>query len=281
MKTWLETYKANKINVFVDISTYCNAGCPQCHRTENKQGGLRKVDWLPLVRWSVDEFKQAYTEDLVRATHTWEICGTWGDPIMNKDMYEIAKYILSVNPRTMLTIDTNGSIRPLSWWKKLGELSSMCEKVSKYSERGCIRVDFAIEGITQKMQEQYRRFTKLDVILANMKAFTDAGGMAIGFCVVHKHNQDYLQEIKDLCIEHGAHKVHFAENNRFFSGPKWSFLNEHGKLDMLQQAEEGYYQPDEVRDAQSDWKTRTEHHPHWKRELAKKVAQVVETEDIH
>ena len=131
MKTWLETYKAKELSVFVDISTYCNAGCPQCHRTENKKGGLRKVDWLPLIRWSLEDFKKAYTEDLIRATYTWEICGTWGDPIMNKDMYDIAKYILSVNPETLVTIDTNGSVRPLSWWKKLGELSSMCEKVNE------------------------------------------------------------------------------------------------------------------------------------------------------
>ena len=281
MKSWNETYATGDLNIFVDISTYCNAGCPQCHRTESKKGGLRKVEWLPLIRWSLDDFKQAYTPELLKAAKVLEICGTWGDPIMNKDMYEISKYVLSVNPQILLTIDTNGSIRPLSWWKKLGELSSMCVKPTEHSESGAIRVDFAVEGITQEMQAQYRRFTKLDVILANMRAFTDAGGVANGFCVVHKHNQDYLQEIKEMCFDHGAEKVNFVENNRFSHGPEWSFVNENNEIDTLEQAEPGYHQPDKVRASQSDWKTRTEHHPFWKSQLAKKVAEVVETEDIH
>ena len=40
--------------VWLDLSTYCNASCPQCHRTD--KNGLDKVEWLPLVKWSLEDF---------------------------------------------------------------------------------------------------------------------------------------------------------------------------------------------------------------------------------
>jgi len=274
-KTYADVYKNNKLNIFVDISTYCNAGCPQCHRTDPESGGLRKTEWLPLIRWDLEEFKSAYTEELVKATAIWEICGTWGDPVMCKDMYEIAQYILTVNPYTILTIDSNGSIRPLSWWKKLGELSNLCKG------GGVIRVDFAIEGITQEMHSKYRKFTDLNKILANMKAFTDAGGEAKAFCVVHKHNQDYLQQIMDMCKAYGAYGIDYVENNRFNIGNKFKFVNEENEVEYLEQAEEGYYSPKLVRGAQVDWKTRQQFVPEWLKKLHQEVSQVGEEEDIH
>jgi|TARA_B100000085_G_scaffold177625_1_gene161910 MoaA/NifB/PqqE/SkfB family radical SAM enzyme len=274
MKSWKDLYDSHKLTIFVDISTYCNAGCPQCHRTDFENGGLRKVGWLPLIRWSLQEFKEAYDPELIRRTDGWEICGTWGDPIMCKEMYEIAEYILTINPRTELTIDTNGSVRPLSWWKKFGELSSLCV------DKGIIRCDFAVEGINQEMHAHYRRLTDLSKVLANMKAFTDAGGKAKGFCVVHRHNQDYLQEIMDLCQAHGAMTVDYVENNRFYDGPSFEFTNEYDEIDEIEQIKGEYKKPKYVRDAQSDWKTRVEFNPALK-EMVEKASQVDEEEDIH
>ena len=51
-------------NIFADITTHCNAGCPQCDRTN--PNGLKKVDWLPLISWSLDDFKKAL-EDATEA----------------------------------------------------------------------------------------------------------------------------------------------------------------------------------------------------------------------
>ena len=57
----LAAWDSNDLSVFMDISTYCNAGCPQCHRTDNN--GLGKVDWLPLVQWTIDQFKTAFSAE--------------------------------------------------------------------------------------------------------------------------------------------------------------------------------------------------------------------------
>ena len=58
MKTYSSVYKKKKLNAWLDITTHCNAACPQCHRTDPKTSG--KVDWLPLIQWSFEDFKKAF-----------------------------------------------------------------------------------------------------------------------------------------------------------------------------------------------------------------------------
>ena len=69
-------YKSRGLNVFLDISTYCNAGCPQCHRTD--PNGLGKASWLPLIQWDLKTFKKAYNLEQYKVRyHSFEFCGTW------------------------------------------------------------------------------------------------------------------------------------------------------------------------------------------------------------
>ena len=51
-------WKNNNLKVMFDISTRCNAGCPQCHRTDTNNVS-KKVSWLPDVVWSFENFKKA------------------------------------------------------------------------------------------------------------------------------------------------------------------------------------------------------------------------------
>jgi MoaA/NifB/PqqE/SkfB family radical SAM enzyme len=39
----------NEITLVIDITTYCNAKCPQCARTDTN--GLGKREKLPLINW--------------------------------------------------------------------------------------------------------------------------------------------------------------------------------------------------------------------------------------
>ena len=93
MKHYSTLYASRKLNVWLDISTYCNAACPQCHRTN--ANGLSKVNWLPLIQWSLKEFKKAFPEETMKHIKDFQFCGTWGDPIMNKDVLEICEYIIN------------------------------------------------------------------------------------------------------------------------------------------------------------------------------------------
>ena len=154
-------YRPFELEVFVDLSTLCNAGCPQCHRTstDNK---LKKINWLPLLQWSLEDFQKAFPPDCLDKISQFSICGTWGDPVMNKDIMRIIEYIVKTNPKIFINLDTNGSIRDEQWWWELGLVAGKS-----------LRVIFAVDGTTQEMHEKYRRFTNLDKVLKNMQAISE------------------------------------------------------------------------------------------------------------
>ena len=38
MKKYNDHFQAGKLYAWIDMCTFCNAGCPQCHRTEAQWG---------------------------------------------------------------------------------------------------------------------------------------------------------------------------------------------------------------------------------------------------
>ena len=177
--------------IFADISTYCNAGCPQCDRTN--PNGLGKVDWLPLINWTLEQFKTAYRPSTLQVADVIQICGTWGDPIMNKDIYKICEYIIGESDRIKILLNTNGSIRDEKWWWDLGVL---CGRQ--------LHVVFAVDGKDQEQHQLYRKFTDLNKVLENMKTLSMTKARVIGQTIVFKHNQNDIQQIKELCLNNGA-----------------------------------------------------------------------------
>lgn len=221
----------NGASIFVDISTACNAGCPQCHRTEMFE--TRTADWLPVSTWSLEDVQKVYRKELMIGDNPFirrvEICGTWGDPLMCKDFREIIEYFLE-NTEVKVQVMTNGSLREELWWWELGILSR------RHNRR--LTVTFDIDGINQDMHSKYRQKTSLKKILSNMSAFVEGGGRATTFTVLFKHNENYLDQIKSLCKENGSEHHTWTTSERWYVAPdKWEFKNSEGKDDLLEKAE--------------------------------------------
>ena len=220
-------YRTKNLEIFVDLSTLCNAGCPQCHRTS--VNGLGKQDWLPMVQWSFQEFKSAFPSELLKNNvSAMSICGTWGDPVMNKDIKEIIAYVVEQNPNVFINLDTNGSIRDEQWWWELGMLAGKS-----------LRVIFAVDGIDQAMHAKYRRFTDLQKVLSNMQAISETKSQVEGHTILFKHNQDHIEKIKKLCIDNGAGAYRVTQSDRFDNedsteGKYFHFTNEKGQKETLQ-----------------------------------------------
>lgn len=201
MKKYHEIFEESDIKMWVDLSTYCNAACPQCHRTN--PDGLGKARWLPLIQWSLDDFKRIYPPHLIKNVRAFDICGTWGDPVMNKNIAEICEYIIQ-NSRANITLFTNGSLRNPDWWWILG---------SKCKDR--LTVTFDVDGSTQELHEQYRQKTNLRLILENMEALSATPANVGVFTVVFKHNQHDLYNIAKLVKDNGAYNIYYVASNRF------------------------------------------------------------------
>lgn len=214
------------LRVFMDISTYCNAGCPQCHRTNPH--GLEKTDWLPLIQWSVEQFKTAFPVKELLYVKNFHFCGTWGDPMMNKDILKIFNYIAENSPQISISVDTNGSIRSEDFWWNLGVV--MKEK---------LRVCFDIDGIDQKMHEKYRRFTNLDTILNNMNILSQTSAEVTSQTVLFKHNQDYKEQIIELVKKNGSTSHSFVISDRFSKdNNKTVHTDKDGKEFVLERADQ-------------------------------------------
>ena len=214
-------YNSKKLILSLDISTYCNAGCPQCHRTDTN--GLAKASWLPLIQWTIQDFKDTYSIDSLKNINQVEFCGTWGDPIMVKDIFKITEYILNSSDANIL-FNTNGSIRNHDWWWNFGLLGGKR-----------ITIVWAVDGSTQEIHSKYRQNTDLELIMENMQSFTSAGGHSQVFTVVFKHNQFNLYDIANLAKKNGASGISFVQSNRFRSDePIFNFIDTKGQKDYLE-----------------------------------------------
>lgn len=202
MQTYSDYASDESIRLWMDISTYCNAACPQCHRTN--PNGLGKQSFLPLIQWSKEQFAKAFSPESMNKIAEFDFCGTWGDPVMNRDIFEICQYIIENSEKTMIHIHTNGSIRDETWWWKLG---MMC------GDR--LNVVFAIDGTDQETHSFYRQGTDLELIIANAEALAETESSVETFTVLFKHNDDMVKDIQDLARSIGARRAYFTKSNRF------------------------------------------------------------------
>jgi len=226
-------YDMGKLKGMIDLSTFCNASCPQCHRTN--QGNIQeKVPWLPLVQTDLNLFKKRFSSGQLQLYKELVCCGTWGDPFMAKDIYEIAEYVLK-HSYVYLTFNTNGAMRNEEFWFNFGSLNS------KYDQR--MNVVFAIDGHTEEQHAKYRRNTSLKTVLNHMDAYMECPqSRCIVFTVVFEHNENDIDKIAQLAKEHGASRHHICPSNRFYNGPidqakgrqpdNFKFYNE-GSLEIL------------------------------------------------
>ena len=209
------------ITVWLDISTFCNAACPQCHRTD--PNGLDKMDWLPLKKWDLEEFVNAFPAGSMDRIGKFWLCGTWGDPLMSKDLLEMCKHIIDHSNAT-IHINTNGGLRSPSWWEKLG---SYC------GDR--LLIYFDIDGINNEMHAKYRRGVELDKVLENMEAISNTPANVKAFIILFKHNENYTYDMMNLAKMYGANECYVIKSDRFLVNNKFRFVNEDGEEEFLEE----------------------------------------------
>ena len=206
--------------VDVAITNLCNARCPQCQRTDTD--GLGVVKTLPLTTWTLNDFKKRFTLDCLKDISEVSFCGTWGDPLMAKDIEPIVKYIMdSSNANVIIT--TNGSIRKEDFYWNLGVY---CGK------RVSMVID--VDGIDEQMHQKYRRGTSLKKSLDALTSLSMTKAIPLSQSIIFKHNEDYKDQIRDLALAHGSHNHAHYNSDRFDGRDKFYFTNEQGKREWLE-----------------------------------------------
>lgn len=213
---WQKAIDNKQLKLIVEITTHCNAKCPQCVR--NNQFGLETADFFPLVHWTLDDFKRRVNSETLDVVKHIHFSGTLGEPFMNPNIEDIFEYIFETSDTT-ISFSTNGSVRSEEFWWDIG---------SRFGERISNGI-FCVDGSTQEMHEFYRRNTSLEKVLNNMEVFSQTPAGVSSFTVLFKHNQDFQEEIKQMIQDRGVFAHDFMQSNRFGHGEKFEYTYKNEK----------------------------------------------------
>lgn len=183
--------------VHVELTSRCNAACPQCPR--NLEGGAVNPA-LPLAELTLEDVQRLFPTELLGRLRKIYACGNYGDPMVAKDTLAIFEHLRRPNAAMELGMFTNGSGRTASFWADLA-------KVVSY-------VRFSIDGL-EDTNHLYRRGTQWDRIMESVQAFIGAGGRAEWDFIVFKHNEHQIDDARALAEKLGFQRFFLKKTSRF------------------------------------------------------------------
>jgi hypothetical protein len=100
-----------------------------------------------------------------------------------------------------------------------------------------LQLIFDVDGIDQEMHSFYRRGSDLNKVLDAIEVTSGTDANIKVLTVLFKHNQDYLEDIRNMVNERVQKPIKFdeVEGNNFQLGSVYEFLNEDGKTETLEQ----------------------------------------------
>lgn len=165
----------------LEITSLCNAECHVCHRTKN----MGKYE---LTSLTLEDIKNIFPLEEDLTDFQFLFCGALGDPIANKQCYEIVEHL--ARRGAFVELNSNTSLQTADWWRKLGELSKETKKVTVW---------FCVDG-HRETNHIYRKNTDFDIIERNMEAYANAGGLGRWVYIQFDHNEHEI----DIAKEHAA-----------------------------------------------------------------------------
>ena len=200
--------------IHIEISNNCQASCPMCSR--NIHGGLDNP-WLPISNWTLEQYKNVFTAEVLNQVDSIFFCGNYGDPCMNKDLLEMCRYSRITSPKLNIRIHTNGGIQNETWWTILAEVLGENSTVV-----------FAIDGL-EDTNHIYRIGVNYSKLMKNVRAFISAGGKADWAFIEFKHNQHQKETCKKLSEEMGFRFFSHKQSNRFIDSENFPVYDKSGK----------------------------------------------------
>lgn len=162
----------------LEITSLCNAECHVCHRTKN-------MGKYQLTSLTLDDIMNIFPSKEAIEEKSFLLCGALGDPVANKQCYEIVEYLVKNNG--WVEINSNTSLQTQAWWEKLGKLSNQSRRVTVW---------FCVDG-HRETNHIYRKRTDFDIIERNMEAYARQGGIGRWVFIEFDHNEYELPIAKE------------------------------------------------------------------------------------
>jgi len=187
----------NITDVHLEISSRCNAACPDCPR--NIRGYSVAKENFDLVSMTLAQAKTIFVPEFVQQLKTLLINGNYGDFVTCTDGLKIVQYLHSCNPDLDITISTNASGQP-DIWAELGSMQN-------------VKVCFRLDGLNDT-HSIYRQNTDYDLILENAKKFIAAGGHAIWAMIKFDYNAHQVEAAQALSDQLGFSRFELIDCGR-------------------------------------------------------------------
>ena len=185
----------NKQKKWIDfgITTYCNAACPSCPRTD--EDVQQAWPWLKPTHVNAKELVKVFERnDYFPGVEYIRFCGERGDPMMHPDIEYLIDAVCS---HRKVGINTNGSLRNPDFYKRIAE---------KHGPN--CNIIFSIDGFADT-NHIYRMGLDFDAIWNNFTTFCKADGWADWDFLVWSHNWHQIPRVKKEAKELGIEEVGF------------------------------------------------------------------------
>lgn len=183
-------------DVHLEISSKCNAACPWCPRTF---WGYTYNGGYPETYMTRADAEKIFDNSFLNQLESIRINGNFGDIVMNPEGPDVVDYFLDSNPDLLIEINTNGSARDRSFWKRLS--------------RPGIAVIFALDGL-EDTHHLYRQNTVWKQIIRNAQIVIKSGGRAVWKMIRFNHNAHQIEACRSLSKELGFHDFVLMEQGR-------------------------------------------------------------------
>jgi len=229
-------YDVNTITtVELELTTRCNASCPQC--TRNDHGGTTNPT-LPMIDYELTDIQRICSKDSLPSLEKVYLCGTHGDPILNRDILEICKWF--VDQGIVVHIHTNGGIRNTVFWKELAF-------IMRRNERNL--VIFGIDGLSDT-NHMYRIGVKWDKLITNAQAYISNGGNAHWDYIVFQHNEHHVESARQFAEQLGFLKFNLKITSKFVNSTgsffkKWPVKSKSSEIEYLELPSSSEYTNDQ------------------------------------
>ena len=220
----LTLFDYDKIDEYqIEITTYCNAACPQCPRNEL---GLGVNPHMPLTHLAREAIDAAFSIELCSRLRQVFFCGSYGDPIMHPDFLDILQDFRRKNPTLWLYIHTNGGVHDEHYWAEIATIMN-----------GYGQIDFGFDGLEDTLH-LYRRNVKYAVAMRNARAYIKAGGRAQWNFIAFKHNEHQVEQARQLSNEYGFFNFLARKTGRFYDHQNetefkyWPVMDKKGNVEF-------------------------------------------------
>jgi len=184
-------------SLIVEVSNTCNLKCPLCSMGQKKVLPRENLMSLKNYKLLIEPLKNYLFQVFLY---------NWGEPFLNKDLYEIIGYNTAMNIGTVLSSNLNIFV-----------------DAEKLVKSGLEHLVISGDGISQQVYEKYRVSGKIDLVVDNLKRIIKVKRAARSKfpyiewqCLVTKWNEFELDKIKKTALDLGVNEVRFCNIN-FYS----------------------------------------------------------------